>query len=41
VKEISMAQKSRFALFLGKYVAPIQEALEKYLDFDVTLPRAL
>lgn len=23
----------------GKYVAPIQEALEKYLDFDVTIPQ--
>ena len=24
----------------GKYIAPIQEALEKYLDFDVTIPQA-
>lgn len=23
----------------GKYIAPIQEALEKYLDFDVTVPQ--
>lgn len=25
----------------GKYVAPIREALEKYLDFDVTVPQAV
>ena len=24
----------------GKYIAPIQEALEKYLDFDVSIPQA-
>ena len=23
----------------GKHIAPIQEALEKYLDFDVTIPQ--
>ncbi|MBE3066317.1 MAG: hypothetical protein IMZ73_02645, partial [Chloroflexi bacterium] len=24
---------------LGKYIAPIQEALEKYLGFDVSVPQ--